>query len=61
MEKSLIIWTKNGSTLKFEQVRGLKQDDRTLSFQYHGVSTDTTRDAAFNLLEIIGYAITVNP
>lgn len=61
MDKSLIIWTKSNDTLKFEHVTGLKEDDKALSFQYHGVSTNTTRDARFNLLEVIGYAITVNP
>lgn len=60
MEKSLIIWTKNGQTLKFEKVYYLKEDDRTLSFQYHGVSTNTTREARFNLVEVLGFAITAN-
>lgn len=61
MGKSLILWTKNGSTLKFEQVTNVKQDATNLAFRYHGVSTDTTRDAIFHMTEIVGLALSVNP
>lgn len=61
MENSLIIWTKSSGTLKFEKVTHFKTDDLNITFQYYGISTDTTRNAWFNTSEILGWALSTNP
>lgn len=58
--KSLIIWLKDGQTMKFEDVKYFEIDNRwvdTITFNYHGVSTNVRRDAVFNIDNIAGYAI----
>lgn len=61
MAQSLIVWTKNGTTMKFEKVMHFQTDDLNITFQYHGVSTDTTRNAWFNTSEILGWALSTQP
>lgn len=58
-DRSLIIWNKNGSTMKFEKVADFQwtwQND-TISFDYFGVSTQAKRNAVFFTKNIAGYAI----
>lgn len=53
--ESLIIWLKDGQTLKFEDVKDFRID--IITFNYHGVSTNVRRNAGFNIDSIAGWAI----
>lgn len=58
-DTSLIIWNKNGSTMKFEKVTNFQwtcQND-TITFEYFGVSTQVKRNAVFFIKNIAGYAL----
>lgn len=58
-DKSLIIWNKDGSTMKFEKVTNFQwtwQND-TITFEYFGVSTQVKRNAVFSIKNISGYAL----
>ncbi|MFW8619694.1 hypothetical protein ACF3OA_13320 [Enterococcus thailandicus] len=60
--KSLIIWNKNGSTMKFEKVTNFKNaylssGELRISFDYFGVSTQVKRNAVFFIKSIAGYAL----
>lgn len=55
--KTLIIWLKNGETLKFEHVEELREYDGTITFSYFGVSTQVKRIARFIHYNIAGYAL----
>ncbi|RBT40683.1 hypothetical protein [Enterococcus hirae] len=46
-EKSLIIWNKTGSTMKFEKVTNFIEDWQRdqISFEYFGISTQVRRKA----------------
>lgn len=54
--KSLIIFNKNGETLKFEQVTEFKEMSDWISFKYYGLSTQTKKSAVFYKSNIAGYA-----
>lgn len=58
-DKSLIIWNKNGSTMKFEKVTNFRDEwqKEQISFEYFGVSTQVRRKAVFNTNNIAGYAL----
>ena len=56
-DKSLIIWTKNGSTMKFEKVEDFDVNDVAIRFEYFGVSTQVKRKAMFMLDNIAGFAL----
>lgn len=58
-EKSLIIWNKNGSTMKFEKVTNFIEDWQRdqISFEYFGISTQVRREAKFYTKNIAGYAL----
>ena len=56
-DKSLIIWTKNGSTMKFEKVEDFDVNDVAIRFEYFGVSTQVKRTAMFMLSSIAGFAL----
>ncbi|MGG5338541.1 hypothetical protein IGJ48_001235 [Enterococcus pernyi] len=61
-EKSLIIWNKDGSTMKFEKVTNFTDaypiyDEPQISFEYFGVSTQVRRKAVFYINNIAGYAL----
>ncbi|MCH4169403.1 MAG: hypothetical protein LKF42_09120 [Streptococcaceae bacterium] len=56
-EKSLIIWLKEGQTLKFEKVEKLENNDNELKFDYFGVATQVKRNAVFNQINISGFAL----
>ena len=58
-EKSLIIWNKNGSTMKFEKVTNFIEDWQRdqISFEYFGMSTQVRREAKFYTKNIAGYAL----
>lgn len=57
--KSLIIWNKNGSTMKFEKVTNFIEDWQRdqISFEYYGISTQVRREAIFYIKNIAGYAL----
>ncbi|WP_301357544.1 hypothetical protein [Enterococcus spodopteracolus] len=58
-DKSLIIWNKDGSTMKFEKATNFQwtwQND-TITFEYFGVSTQVKRNAVFFIKNIAGYAL----
>lgn len=58
-EKSLIIWNKNGSTMKFEKVTNFIEDWQRdqISFEYFGINTQVRREAKFYTKNIAGYAL----
>lgn len=56
-EKDLIIWLVNGNTMKFEKVTNLENTDSELTFNYFGVSTQVSRKAVFNQINIAGFAL----
>lgn len=53
----LIIWLKDGQTMRFQKVSGFTASDYCLSFGYEGVSTRMARAATFFLKDIAGYAL----
>ena len=57
--KSLIIWNKDGSTMKFEKVTNFIEDWQRdqISFEYYGISTQVRREATFYIKNIAGYAL----
>ena len=64
MNKSLVIWFKDGKTAYFEQVTNFvefcsdfKADVAYIKFSYFGVTSQVKRAAQFNLNQIAGYAI----
>lgn len=52
----LIIFLTNGQTLRFERVTEFNSNEAELRFNYHGVSTNTTRAAIFMKENIAGFA-----
>ncbi|ONN40023.1 hypothetical protein [Enterococcus mundtii] len=58
-DKSLIIWNKDGSTMKFEKVTNFRDEwqKEQISFEYFGVSTQVRRKAVFYTNNIAGYAL----
>ena len=57
MPKDLIIWTKEGKTMKFEQVTNLEVNDEYIDFYYYGISTQKNRKARFITSSIAGFAL----
>lgn len=60
--KTLVIWTKDGKTLYFENVTNftdglIETGDRRIAFNYSGVSTGVNRYANFNTSAIMGFAL----
>lgn len=60
--KTLVIWTKDGKTLYFENVTNftdglIETGDRRIAFNYSGVSTGVNRYANFNTIAIMGFAL----
>ena len=57
--KTLIIWNKDGSTMKFEKVTNFIEDWQRdqISFEYYGISTQVRREAKFYTNNIAGYAL----
>lgn len=60
--KTLVIWTKDGKTLYFENVTNftdglIETGDRRIAFNYSGVSTGVNRYANFNTNAIMGFAL----
>nr|WP_232846047.1 hypothetical protein [Enterococcus innesii] len=60
--KTLVIWTKDGKTLYFENVTNftdglIETGDRRIAFNYSGVSTGVNRYANFNTRAIMGFAL----
>lgn len=54
----IIIFLKDGKTLRFEKVEGFYEDDEGwIGFVYQGVSTGKERVAVFYINNIAGYAI----
>ena len=53
--KSLIIWLPTGGTMKFEDVNNLDRD--VLKFNYLGVSTGVRRNAVFEIVKLMGWAL----
>lgn len=61
-EKSLIIWLPTGETMKFEDVRHVETvttdiDWDVLKFNYLGVSTGVRRNAVFEIVKLMGWAL----
>lgn len=58
-DTSLIIWNKNGSTMKFEKVTNFLDEWQRdqISFEYFGVRTQVKRRAVFYIRNIAGYAL----
>lgn len=58
-DRSLIIWNKNGSTMKFEKVTSFIDTWQTdqIVFEYFEVSTQVKRRATFYTKNIAGYAL----
>lgn len=54
--KTLVVWTVEGKTMFFEDVKHLENGDSELTFDYFGVSTQTRRSAVFNQINIAGFA-----
>lgn len=54
----IIIFLKNGNTLRFQQIEGFNEDEEGwIGFIYQGVATEKERVAVFYLDSIAGYAI----
>lgn len=54
----IIIFLKDGKTLRFEKVENFNEDDEgRIGFVYQGISTGRERVAIFYLNNIAGYAI----
>lgn len=53
----LIIFTTNGHTYKFKNVKNLIPTTNGITFEYLGVSTKFWRTAIFDYRSISGYAI----
>lgn len=53
----LIIFTTNGHTYKFKNVKNLIPTTNGITFEYLGVSTKIWRTAIFDYRGISGYAI----
>lgn len=54
----IIIFLKNGQTLRFQQIEGFyEQEESWIGFVYQGVATGKERVAVFYLDNIAGYAI----
>lgn len=56
MEMDLIIWNRDGKTMKFENVTDLTYNTHEISFKYKGVSTGKQRRAVFFVTNITGFA-----
>lgn len=58
-EEDIIIFLKDGKTLRFEKVENFNEDEEEgwIGFVYQGVSTGKERVAVFYLNNIAGYAI----
>lgn len=52
----LIIFLKNGNTLRFEKVENYNDKGSEIRFDYHGVSTNVVRNASFQKSNIAGAA-----
>ena len=62
MDKSLIIWFKDGQTAKFENVEEFdcavnENGTGAIYFKYFGVSTQVKREATFITQNIAGFAL----
>lgn len=59
--QSLIIWLSDGKIMKFEDVwdfeEVLKKDYDQLQFTYQGVSNGVRRNAVFNNVKLLGWAL----
>ena len=55
--QTLVIWLPKGETLYFENVEKLENTDSELKFDYFGASTQKTRSAIFNQINIAGFAL----
>lgn len=53
----LIIFTTNGHTYKFKNVKNLTPTTNGITFEYFGVATKVWRTATFDYRGISGYAI----
>lgn len=53
----LIIFTTNGYTYKFKNVKNLMPTTSGITFEYFGVATKVWRTATFDYRGISGYAI----
>ena len=53
----LIIFTTNGHTYKFKNVKNLTPTTTGITFEYFGASTKVWRKATFDFRGISGYAI----
>ncbi|SEU02492.1 hypothetical protein SAMN04487821_1543 [Enterococcus malodoratus] len=60
MNKTLVIWFKNGSTSYFERVENFEHEWKNtdmISFDYFGVRSQVKRHAVFNFKTIVGFAL----
>ncbi len=60
--KSLIIWLPTGETMKFEDVRHVETvttdlEWDVLKFNYLDVSTGVRRNAVFEIVKLMGWAL----
>lgn len=56
--KSLIIFLKDGQTLKFEMVTDVRlYEENIISFSYYGISTGVNRRATFHARSIAGWSL----
>ena len=57
LNMELIIFTTNGHTYKFKNVKNLTPTTNGITFEYYGASTKVWRTATFDYRGISGYAI----
>lgn len=57
LNMELIIFTTNGHTYKFKNVKNLTPTTNGITFEYLGASTNVWRTATFDYRGISGYAI----
>lgn len=61
MNKTLVIWFKNGNTAYFERVTGFNETcsgpELVIRFNYFGVASQVERNANFNKNTIAGFAL----
>lgn len=63
MNKTLVIWFKDGTTSYFERVENFEHEwinTDMISFDYFGVRSQVKRHAVFNFKVIAGYAFEEN-
>lgn len=59
MDKSVIIWFKNGKTAMFKNVEEFNCDGDEIKFNYFGESTQVKRTCLFNRSDIAGCAVQI--